>query len=113
MNNIVNKIINSINYEENMYDVIILFIIIFVLYYIIKILFPFNNTNTEQNILSKEYMLTSEDEVSMEMNYLVNEPLSLPNLDETSTESSSFYDNINIRTNNKFTLKMIKKMMFY
>ena len=104
MNNILNKIINSINYEENMYDVIILCIIIFVLYYIIKILFPINNTNTELNTEKKQYVLTSEDEVSSDY-----EPLSLPDLDETATESSLFYDNINIRTNNKLHTQTDKK----
>ena len=52
MNNIINKIINSIKYEENMYNIIILCIIAFVLCYITKNLFLTNNTtNNTKNIL--------------------------------------------------------------
>ncbi len=97
MNKILNKIINSVKYEENMYNIIILCIIAFVLCYIIKNLFSTNNNNNtnSQDTETSEDILTSEDEVST-----ANEPLSLPDLDETTTDSNSFYDNVNIRTNN-------------
>ena len=104
MNNILNKIINSIKNEKNMYNIIILSIIIFVLYYIIKILFPINNNNIKQNRKNNHHILTSEDELSSSY-----EPLSLPDLDETDTDNSSFYDSINIRTNNKLYTKNDKK----
>ena len=94
MNKILNKIINSVKYEENMYNIIILCIIAFVLCYIIKNLFSTNNNNNtnSQDTETSEDILTSEDEVST-----ANEPLSLPDLDETTTDSNSFYDNVNIR----------------
>ena len=104
MNNILNKIKNSIKKAENMYNIIILCVIIFILYYIIKILFPINNNNTKQHTENNHHILPSEDEVSSAC-----ETLSAPNLDETTTESSSFYDNINIRTNNKLYTQNDKK----
>jgi hypothetical protein len=103
MNNILNKIINFIKNKENMYNIIIL-CIIFLLCYIIKTLFPINNNYTKHNTENNQHILTSEDEVSS-----AYETLSLPDLDETNTESSSFYDNINIRTNNKLYTQNDKK----
>ena len=104
MNNILNKIINSIKNKENMYNIIILCIIIFVLCYIIKILFPINNNNTTHNTENNQHILISEDEVPS-----AYESLSLPDLDETTNESTSFQDSINIRTNNKLYTQNDKK----
>ena len=108
MNNIINKIINSIKYEENMYNIIILCIIAFVLCYITKNLFLTNNTTNNTKKYSdteiSDHILTSEDEVSS-----ANETLNLSDLDETTTQSDSFYDNINIRTNNTLYTENDKK----
>ena len=98
----MNNIIVYVKNHKNIYSIIILCIIILLLFFIINKNFHNNNNNNNNN-----NNINTPQELST--NY---ESLTLPDLEDTNTNTNnnnSFYDNINIKTNNTLYTKNDKK----